>query len=59
MTISQAWTAYQLARKRLKTVCRMPGDKNPYLLRASRELATARHLVRKAIDAAREAKRLA
>lgn len=59
MTLHEAWTAYQLARQRLKAICRMEGDKEPYLLRASRERAKAKYLVRKAIDAAREAKRLA
>jgi len=37
----------------------MEGDKEPYLLRASRERSNAKYLVVKAIDAAREAKRLA
>ena len=59
MTLHEAWTAYQLARQRLKAVCRMEGDKEPYLMRASRERATAKYLVVKAIDAAREARRVA
>jgi len=60
MDVKTTWRNYQLARQRLKKVCASPKDyPEPSPLRASRELATARSLVRKAIDAAREAKRLA